>query len=127
MSHRDPVDHYSTEVLAGHIIAGKMVRQACQRHLDDRKTAHKRGLYWDPVAARRAIDFFSDVLVLPEVGVPFNLEPWQQFIIGSLFGWKTVDGFRRFRHAYIEIGKGNGKTPMVAGIGVRANRRARWP
>ena len=37
------------------------------------------------------------------------LEPWQQFIVGSLFGWKEKDGFRRFRTAYIEIGKGNGK------------------
>lgn len=116
---RDPVDHYSTEVLAGRIVAGKFVRQACQRHLDDRKNFHRRGLYWDKAAACRAINFFSDVLILPEIGAPFHLEPWEQFVVGSLFGWKQVaDDSRRFRHAYIEIGKGNGKTPLVAGIGI---------
>jgi phage terminase large subunit-like protein len=51
-------------------------------------------------------------------GKPFNLGPWQQFIIGSLFGWKGNDGYRRFRNAYIEVGKGNGKSPMGAGTGL---------
>ncbi len=51
-------------------------------------------------------------------GKEFILHPWQQFIIGSLFGWKGADGFRRFRTAYIEVGKGNGKSPMAGGIGL---------
>lgn len=51
-------------------------------------------------------------------GQPFLLQPWQQFIVGSLFGWKGEDGFRRFRNAYVEVGKGNGKSPMAAGIGL---------
>lgn len=49
---------------------------------------------------------------------PFQLEPSQAFIIGSLFGWKRKDGRRRFRRAYIEQGKGNGKSPIAGGIGV---------
>ena len=51
-------------------------------------------------------------------GQPFILQPSQAFIVGSLFGWKRVDGRRRFRRAYIEQGKGNGKTPLCAGIGL---------
>lgn len=51
-------------------------------------------------------------------GLPFNLDPSQAFIVGSLFGWKREDGTRRFRVAYIEEGKGNGKSPMVAGVGL---------
>jgi phage terminase large subunit-like protein len=62
---------------------------------------------------------------------PFILRPWQCFVVGSLFGWfatvpeededgkltgETVE-IRRFRRAYVEIGKGNGKSPMAAGIG----------
>lgn len=50
--------------------------------------------------------------------MPFELEPFQAFIVGSLFGWLAEDGFRRFRNAYIEIGKGNGKSPLCAGIGL---------
>lgn len=98
-----------------------MVRLACQRHIDDiedSKHANKRGLFWDLDAALRAINFFPDVLVLPEIGSPFHLEPSQQFIVGSLFGWKQADMSRRFRHAFVEEGKGNGKTPLAAGIGL---------
>lgn len=50
--------------------------------------------------------------------VPFELQPAQAFIVGSLFGWVREDGTRRFRVAYIEMGKGNGKSPMIGGIGL---------
>ena len=33
---------------------------------------------------------------------PFELLPFQAFIVGSLFGWKLADGTRRFRLAFIE-------------------------
>ncbi|WP_238347822.1 terminase large subunit domain-containing protein [Comamonas piscis] len=46
------------------------------------------------------------------------LAPWQVFIVGSLFGWYFDDGRRRFRVVYIETGKGSGKSPLVAGIGL---------
>lgn len=69
----------------------------------------------------RAIHFFPDVLRLSQGafdGLQFNLEPAQKFIVGSIFGWKKKNGWRRFRRAYIEIAKGSGKTPMAAGIGL---------
>jgi phage terminase large subunit-like protein len=56
------------------------------------------------------------VLRLPESGEPFQLLPWQKFVIGSLYGWLTADGSRRFRSGFIEAGKGSGKTPMVAAL-----------
>jgi phage terminase large subunit-like protein len=80
-----------------------------------------RGLSWDVEAAKRALGFFPDVLRLSEgqfEGEPFNLHPAQEFIVGSLFGWKREDGTRRFRRAYIEQGKGNGKSPLAGGIGL---------
>lgn len=72
-------------------------------------------------AAQRAIGFFKDVLCLNGgqfEGVPFELDPSQAFRIGSLFGWKRADGTRRFHRFYDEEGKGNGKSPMLAGIGL---------
>lgn len=51
-------------------------------------------------------------------GIPYELLDWQKFIVGSLFGWKGPDGLRRFRVAYIETGKGSGKSPLCAGIGL---------
>jgi phage terminase large subunit-like protein len=56
-------------------------------------------------------DFFENELVLAEE-IPFVLAPPLMFIIGSLFGWKGPDGYRRFRIAFIEIGKGNAKTTL---------------
>ncbi|MGH9158945.1 MAG: terminase large subunit domain-containing protein, partial [Vicinamibacteraceae bacterium] len=39
-------------------------------------------------------------------------------MLGALFGLKAEDGYRRHRVAYIEAGKGSGKTPLQAGIGL---------
>lgn len=72
-------------------------------------------------AANRAIGFFRDVLKLAGgdyENIPFILLDWQSFVVGSLFGWKGDDGYRRFRMAYVEGGKGSGKSPLAAGIGM---------
>lgn len=77
-------------------------------------------MFWDIDAAKRATDFFPDVLRLAGgqfEGRPFTLHPSQQFKTGSIFGWKRADGTRRFRRVYDEEAKGNGKSPWVAGIG----------
>lgn len=117
----DPATRWARAVVAGKIVAGPHVRNACRRHLQDLERGPKRGLVWDVAAANRAINFFPEVLRLAGgqfEALPFTLHPSQQFIIGSLFGWKrAADGTRRFRRAYIEEAKGNGKTPLAAGIG----------
>lgn len=97
------------------------MKLACQRHLRDLETGPARGLQWDWAKAEWALNFFPDVLRLAggeHEGKPFKLHCSQQFIVGSLFGWKGPDGYRRFRVAYIEQGKGNGKSPLAAGIGL---------
>ena len=119
----DPVSAYAEAVCAGTILAGRAVRLACERHRRDVTTQQTRGLRWRPDLARRAIDFFPAVLRLAEgkhAGTAFQLQPWQAFVVGSLFGWLGADGMRRFRTAYIEAGKGSGKTPMAAGVGLYA-------
>jgi phage terminase large subunit-like protein len=121
-SSSDPVTRFADAVSAGRIIAGPDVRAACERHLRDMTTAHKRGFRFDPAVATEALDFFPLVLRLAGgeyEGKAFSLLRWQEFVIGSLFGWLRIDdGTRRFRMAYIETGKGSGKSPLVAGIGL---------
>jgi phage terminase large subunit-like protein len=98
------------------------VRDACARHLRDLEEGPKRGLFWDAAIAQETFDFYTEVLRLNGgefEGLPFHLHESQQFIVGSLFGWKRANGRRRFRVAFIEEGKGNGKSPMVAGIGLK--------
>ena len=122
----DPVTRYATDVVAGAVVAGRLVQQACRRHLDDLEHAAQKGLVWRQDEAQRVIDFFPAILRLPErvdaddelvdeglddglAPLPFVLAPFQSFIAGSLFGWYTTKGRRRFRRAYIEIAKGAGK------------------
>lgn len=117
----DPVTAWAEDVVAGRIVAGPHLRNTARRHLRDLIEGPKRGLVWDISAASRAIRFFPVVLRLNGgqfEGTPFDLHPSQQFLVGSLFGWLRLDGTRRFRRAYVEIGKGNGKSPLAAGIGM---------
>lgn len=112
---------FAVDVLERRIVAGPDVRNACRRHLRDLESGALRGLVWRQDMADRAIGFFEDVLCLnggDYEGLPFRLGPWQAFVVGSLFGWYGIDGYRRFRTAYIETGKGSGKSPLVAGIGL---------
>lgn len=117
----DRATAYAQAVAAGDIIAGPQVRNACARHLRDLEQGPARGLQWDLDAARHAIGFFEEVLCLNGgrfEGLPFEVLPWQAFVIGSLFGWKSEDGWRRFRVCYVETAKGSGKSPLAAGIGL---------
>jgi phage terminase large subunit-like protein len=123
---KNRVDAYAAAVVGGAVLAGPLVRLACERHQRDRAHEGKRGFPYrfNAAKAQHVIAFFETVLKLPDVldadglPAPFILQPWQAFIVGSLFGWESALGFRRFREAYIEIGKGNGKTPLCAGIGL---------
>lgn len=118
----DPATRYARDVADGRIVAGPHVRAACARHLRDLREGPRRGLRFDLEKADRAIQFFPTVLRLNGgqfEGLPFHLHPSQAFIVGSLFGWvREADDTRRFRVAYIETGKGSGKSPLVAGIGL---------
>jgi phage terminase large subunit-like protein len=118
----DPATAYAKDVVAGKIVAGPHVRDACRRHLNDLEHASARGLDWKPEEVDDTIGFFRDVLRLNGgqfEGRPFELQGWQVFVVGSLFGWKRQDGTRRFRTAYIETAKGSGKSPLAAGIGLK--------
>jgi phage terminase large subunit-like protein len=116
----DPVMRYARAVLEGRLVTGRAVKLACRRHLQDldRQRTPDFPYCFDLVAAQHIVDFFPTFLTL-EGGEPFVLTDWYQFCLGSLFGWKRAsDGARRFQVGYIETGKGSGKTPCSAGVGL---------
>lgn len=118
---RDPATVYAEAVAQGDIPAGPWVRLAAERHLRDLVELPKRGFAWSLEKADRAYGYWSQVLRLNGgqfEGQPFDLRLWQAFLVGSIFGWLGPDGYRRFRTAYVEIGKGNGKSPLAGGIGL---------
>jgi len=115
---RKKVKKYINDVLSGRRICGKLERLAVERHLADLKNADKLRIRFDEVAAMRCISFFS---ILKHSkgefsGMRFELEPWQLFIVWVLFGWKRLDGSRRFRYAYVEVARKNGKTSFAAAL-----------
>jgi len=117
----DPVTQYALDVTSGEKVAGPLVRLAGERHLRDLKDGPKRGLTWDFPSAEWVFGFFEKVLRLAggeHEGKPFILQPPQKFIIGSLFGWKNSTGAYRFTTAFVEIGKGAGKSPLGGGLGI---------
>jgi phage terminase large subunit-like protein len=122
------VDRYAEAVLDGGILAGKLVRLACERHFRDRERAALGGWYrFSEAHADQILDFFEGVLRLPDVvdedgdPQPFRLDVGTQFwafVLGSGFGWVDDRNLRRIREWYIEAGKGTGKTPVLAGVGL---------
>lgn len=116
---------YARAVVAGEIVAGKWTKKACARHLAD---LEKEGtddfqFRFNDAAAERFCRFAEK---LPHIKGPkasrrelFVLEPWQCFFFCALFGWLHAEtGLRRFRRFYLEVARGNGKSYMLAAVGL---------
>lgn len=116
---------YARDVASGRIEACKYVQYACHRHISDLAKSKKRGSKWrfDKDAAEKPCVFIQ---MLPHAKGKWAakkelivLEPWQQFIVASIFGWVSKKtGLRRFREVYCEIPRKNGKSVLAAGIGL---------
>lgn len=114
------VTRYMDDVLAGRLPACRWVGLAIERHLLDLERAGSGDLRFDHDAATRAIRFF-DFLRHSKgewAGQVVRLEPWQMFVLWVLFGWKRADGLRRFRTAYLEVARKNGKSTLASGVGL---------
>jgi phage terminase large subunit-like protein len=74
----------------------------------------------DQHKAQETIDFI-ECLMLPDdfYGKPFILQPWQKEVISEVYGTVSENGLRKYQYAYLEIPKKNGKTTMIAAIGIK--------
>lgn len=84
-----------------------------------RKPAILGEFYYDSEAGEKAVEFFPLFLKHyqgPLAGQPFELLDWQKVVVRDLFGWKRADGTRKYRTAYIEVPRKNGKSMWAAGI-----------
>ena len=112
----DRTTEYALSVVSGRTRAGKLVKLACQRHLDDieKSAGESYRFYFSVEDAERIIEF-AEALTLAEGDGNRRVEcfPFQCFILGSLNGWRTKDGDRRrFRTSYVQLGRQNGKSFM---------------
>lgn len=117
----DLATRYACDVIDGKVVAGELVIASCKRHLQDLDTGSERGLSFSVEKANHHCGYFPAMLTVTEgaaAGKPFQLLPWHGFVVASLFGWRRQDGHRRFRTAWMETGKGQAKSPLMAGIGL---------
>ncbi|UNC91688.1 terminase large subunit [Candidatus Contubernalis alkaliaceticus] len=111
---------YAKDVVAGRLTACRKVQLACKRHLKDlaRQGTKDFPYVFDEERAYRPIEFIEK-FCKPSQGdfEKLDLQPWQHFIIGSLYGWihkKTK--LRRFREGLIFVARKQGKTAKVSGL-----------
>ncbi|WP_027349549.1 terminase large subunit [Halotalea alkalilenta] len=123
---------YAQSVVAGDVPANQWVRKACQRQLDDLARFKGRGspFRFNPILQdtqgrkfRPGDNLCAFIELLPHIkgplaGQAIELEPWQVFILTTVFGWVRKDGRRRFRRAYIEVPRGNAKSTLSSAVGL---------
>ena len=113
---------YAKDVAAGRIAASRFVAAACKRQTDDLKRfkAKSAAFQFDKAKASKVCQFIELLPHIkgPKAGQLITLEPWQIFILTTIFGWVKKDGTRRFRRVYIEVPRGNGKSALSSGVGL---------
>lgn len=124
---------YEADVLNGTLVVCKWVRLACARNRHDRDRAEAGDpsfpFRFDEAAATR-ICFAAEQL--PHIKGPkakvvgrddegrlvwatIQLEPWQCWVLTTLFGWlRADDGLRRFRLALVFVPRKNAKSTLGA-------------
>jgi len=115
----NPIDSYARSVVDGQVPAGKYHHLSCARHLRDRAREGTPGFPYrfDLERAARAFRFAEKLKHYKGkwAGTLIHLEPWEQFIIGSVLGWVHAEtGLRRFRTAFHQVPRKNGKTLIAA-------------
>jgi phage terminase large subunit-like protein len=117
------IDRYAAAVVEGRLPAGKYHRLACLRHQRDRaREGTSRFPYRLDLARADRFLQFGQLLKHYKgewAGQPIQWQPHQIFRLGSLFGWIDLrSGIRRFRHAYFELPRKQGKSLEDAVVGV---------
>lgn len=115
------VDSYARDVVAGRVPAGKYHKLACVRHLKDREREATAGFPYrfDLEKANRFVRFAERLKHYKGewAGQFIKLQPYQLFRLGSIFGWVHAEtGLRRFRNAYHELPRKQGKSLEAAVI-----------
>jgi phage terminase large subunit-like protein len=115
-------EQYIADVLAGKVVTSKLVRLACERHRQDLADGHKRNLKFSRSKAEHIITFIESFCHHSQgewAGQIVKLAPWQCAMLHILYGWCWADtGYRRFKFAYAELAKGNGKSFLASAIGL---------
>lgn len=84
-----PATDYALDALIGEIPACHYVKLACQRFMNDLR---RTDIWYD----REAAEHFSTYCTFlrhykgPYRGMPLELDPWEKFVFGNIYGWMKV-------------------------------------
>lgn len=115
-----PYLQYPADVLSGKVVAGEYIRLASERFfslMEDERYEFREDRVDSVIRLFSHLKHFKG----RHSGSPFLLEPWQAWIIASIYGfYNKADGSRLTQTVYIEVARKNGKTALAAGIGLNA-------
>lgn len=114
---------YALDVRSGEKVVGKTIRQAVDRFFSWIDSAQEDGYYLDHAAGMHVIEFCETFIYHTKGPKAVNkdnlmLEPFQQFTVYNIFGWKDARGNRRIKTIYEKVARKNGKTALLSGIGL---------
>jgi phage terminase large subunit-like protein len=112
---------YSHNIIDGKITACKKHKQSCKRFLYDVERIGTDDFHyiWNEEKAEKIVKWFSYLRHSKGVleGKPIILTTWQKFVLCNIYGWYHRNTeYRRIRNAYIQIGRKNSKSQMMAGV-----------
>ena len=123
---------YALDVAAGKIVASRAVIMQCKRSIAEHEQGFvEESLYgensrfvWREEKAVGRINFINQC-PHPKGSWRVNketirLEPWQEFFVAEVYGWvdEKNDRIRRYREAILFVGRKNGKTTLIAPLGL---------
>lgn len=108
---------YAERVIAGEIPACELVKLACQRQINDLQRLDWEFTF-DENRANHVCWFIEN---LPHIkgrwkSKNIELEPWQCFLLTTIFGWIDSEQFRRYRKVYCEVPRKNSKSTLAAAV-----------
>lgn len=108
------LDSYISDILSGKIPSCVYTRKAVQRFVSERKREKRADFpfFYDQKAADALLSFAEALKPGDLDGKAITLLPWQIFCLSNIEGWrwKSDTDRKRFRTAYIEVNRKNGKT-----------------
>lgn len=111
------LDKYCSDIISGKITAGIYTKKAVKRFLMDLKRSNRADypFFYDQNAADSLLSFAETLKPGDLNGKTINLLPWQVFCFSNLEGWRHKDApeRKRYRMAYIEVARKNGKTTGI--------------
>ncbi len=105
--YKDPCTVYAFKVLDEKVVTGYLIKLAAFRHLRDLQRQGQANFpYKFSVAKENNILKFASIAPNVDTGEPTQLMDWQQFMMAMPFGWRNLEGGKRFTRGIFSVSRG---------------------